>query len=73
MRGLLVLLGIAVLVVIGLMYVGIISIDQTRAGYVQAPSFKADVAKVSVGRETKTVQVPTINVEKPANEAAPAQ
>ena len=53
------------------MYFGIINIDQTRQGVVQAPKFQADVAKVTLGTENKTVAVPTINVEKPANSQAP--
>ena len=69
MRFLLVLLGIALLVLAALMYVGFISIDQTRPGVVQAPQFHADVAKVTVTTENKTVAVPTINVERPANSA----
>lgn len=70
MRTLLVLLGLAVLVLAGLMYAGIISIDQTRPGVVQTPQFHADVAKVTVTTKEKTVAVPTINVERPANSAA---
>ena len=70
MRALLVLLGIAVLVVAALMYFGIINIDQTRPGVVQTPQFHADVAKVTVGTKEKTVAVPTISVERPANSAA---
>lgn len=65
MRTLLALLGIAVLIVAGLLYFGIVSIDQTRPGVVQAPQFQADVARVSVGTENKTVAVPTIQVQKP--------
>ncbi|WP_242097144.1 MULTISPECIES: hypothetical protein [unclassified Sphingomonas] len=71
MRTLLVLVGIAALVVVALMYFGIINIDQTRPGIVQAPTFHADVARVSVGTENKTVSVPTINVQKPGNTQAP--
>jgi uncharacterized membrane protein (Fun14 family) len=71
MRTILALLGIAALVVVALMYFGIINIDQTRPGIVQAPAFHADVARVSVGTENKTVQVPTINVQKPGNTQAP--
>jgi uncharacterized membrane protein (Fun14 family) len=70
MRVLLVLLGLALLVVAALMYLGIISIDQTRPGVVQTPQFHADVAKVTVGTKEKTVAVPTINVERPANSTA---
>ena len=67
MRSLLALLGVAALVVVALMYFGLINIDQTSPGVVQAPTFKADVARVSVGTEDKTVSVPTVNVERPAN------
>ncbi|MBI0475560.1 hypothetical protein D9601_09375 [Sphingomonas sp. MA1305] len=67
MRTLLALVGIIALVVIALMYFGFINIDQTRPAVVQAPQFKADVARVSVGTENKTVAVPTVDVQKPAN------
>ncbi|MDQ2893349.1 MAG: hypothetical protein M3R64_09730 [Pseudomonadota bacterium] len=67
MRTLLVLVGLIALIVVGLMYFGLINIDQTRAGSIQTPQFQADVARVSVGTENKTVAVPTVNVEKPAN------
>jgi hypothetical protein len=53
------------------MYFGIINIDQTRPGMVQTPKFQADVGKVTLGTENKTVAVPTINVEKPGNSQAP--
>jgi uncharacterized protein (UPF0333 family) len=74
MRTLLSLVAIVILVVVALMYFGIINIDQTRQGVVQAPQFQADVAKVRLGTENKTVAVPTISVEKPgtpANAQAP--
>jgi uncharacterized membrane protein (Fun14 family) len=67
MRTLLALLGLAALVLVALMQFGMINIDQTSPGVVQAPTFKADVARVSVGTEDKTVSVPTVNVERPAN------
>ena len=67
MRTLLALIGLLALVVAGLLYFGLISIDQTRPGSIQAPQFKADVARVSVGTENKTVEVPTVNVDKPGN------
>jgi uncharacterized protein YxeA len=67
MRTLLALLGVIALIVVALMYFGLINIDQTRPAVVQAPQFKADVARVSVGTEDKTVSVPTVNVEKPGN------
>ena len=67
MRTLLALLGVIALIVVALMYFGFINIDQTRPALVQAPQFKADVARVSVGTEKKTVEVPTVNVERPGN------
>jgi uncharacterized protein (UPF0333 family) len=71
MRTLLSLVAIVILAVVALMYFGIINIDQTRPGVVQTPKFQADVGKVTLGTENKTVAVPTINVEKPANSQAP--
>ncbi|WP_230782036.1 hypothetical protein [Sphingomonas sp. Leaf37] len=67
MRTLLALIGVIALVAVALMYFGLVNIDQTRPAMVQAPQFKADVARVSVGTEDKTVSVPTVNVEKPGN------
>lgn len=67
MRTLLALIGVVALVVVALMYFGFINVDQTRSAVVQAPQFNADVARVSVGTEQKTVSVPTVNVEKPGN------
>lgn len=70
MRMVLVLLGLAVLLLAGLLFFGIVSIDQTRPAVVQAPQFEADVARVTVGTENKTLAVPTIDVERPANAQA---
>ncbi|WP_374944043.1 hypothetical protein [Sphingomonas sp.] len=70
MRTLLVLIGFAALVLVALLFFGIINIDQTRPGVVQAPAFKADVAKVRMGTEQKTVTVPTVDIDKPGNTAA---
>ena len=72
MRALLTLLGLAVIVFVVLMLFGFINFDQTRKAVVQAPAFKVNVGKVAVGSETKTVSVPTISVQKPANASAPA-
>ncbi|MFS0772659.1 hypothetical protein [Sphingomonas sp. 1P08PE] len=71
MRALLVILALVVLVAAAAMHFGFLSIDQTRPGVVQAPKFEADVARVSVGTENKTVAVPTLQVERPANTQAP--
>ncbi|GAA3260119.1 hypothetical protein [Sphingomonas yabuuchiae] len=67
MRAFLVLLGIVLLLAAGAMAMGWISIDQTRPAVVQAPSFRAEGPKVSVGTTQKTVEVPTVSVEKPAD------
>jgi uncharacterized protein (UPF0333 family) len=67
MRALLVLIALVVLAVVAAMAFGIVSIDQTRPAVVQAPAFQADVAKVRLGTEQKTVTVPTVAVEKPGN------
>lgn len=65
MRSLLVLVAVAALVVLAAMQFGFINIDQTSPGMVKAPTFSADVATVKVGTENKTVEVPTVNVQKP--------
>ena len=76
MRALLTLLALAVIVVAGLLYFGIISLTAT-AGEVRAPTVHADVGRVAVGTESRTVTVPTIEVERageaPAAPAANAQ
>lgn len=66
MRTLLVLVAIVALGLVAAMQFGLVSIDQTSPGVVKAPTFNADVAKVNVGTEQKTVEVPTIDVQKPA-------
>jgi hypothetical protein len=77
MRALLVLVGIAALVVLAGMATGFINIDQTRTASLprieggQAPEFKADVGKIDLGTENKTVTVPTIDVQKPGEAPNP--
>ncbi len=66
MRALLVILALVLIAGAAAMQFGFISIDQTRPAVVQAPRFEADVARVSVGTENKTVAVPTVEVERPA-------
>ncbi|PZQ58509.1 MAG: hypothetical protein DI544_13945 [Sphingomonas taxi] len=72
MRTLLVLIGIVALVILAAMMLGFVKFDQTQTAQLprleggQAPKFDADVAKVRVGTENKTVEVPDISVEKPA-------
>ena len=70
MRLLLLLLGLAVLALAAAMHFGIVNIDQTRPAVVQAPTFKADVARVRVGTEQKTLTVPTVDVQKPGETPA---
>ncbi|WP_082441821.1 hypothetical protein [Sphingomonas sp. Leaf33] len=76
MRALLVLLGLAVVVAIILMSLGMISIDGGRLPRVavqggQAP--KVDVGTIDVGTVNKTVQVPVVEVKKADTTTAPAQ
>lgn len=79
MRTLLALLGIVVIIVVVLMAFGFINIDQTRQAALpsvsvqggQAPQFSANVASVDVGTRNETVQVPDVQVNKPA--PTPAQ
>jgi hypothetical protein len=60
------------------MATGFINIDQTKTAQLprlegwQAPEFKADVARINVGTEKKTVEVPKIEVQKPSDGATPA-
>ena len=75
MRGLLVLVGLVVLAVIAAILLGFINIDQTRTGRLpqvdvkggQAPAFQAEVGRIDVGKEARTVEVPTIDVQRPGD------
>ena len=79
MRGLLILVAVAALALLAAMQLGLIRLDQTQTAALpsvkieggQAPKFNADVAKVKAGTETKTVEVPTVSVQKPGE--APKQ
>lgn len=71
---LLVLIGIVALVFLAALLLGFVKLDQTQTAQLprieggQAPKFDADVAKVTVGTENKTVEVPQIKVEKPGEQ-----
>ena len=69
MRAILVLLAIAALAAATLMYFGFITFGQVRPGsvQVQTPRFEADVGRVGVGTENRTVTVPRLEVERPAD------
>lgn len=68
-----VILAIVALVVAAFAF-GLIDIDQTKTAKLpdvkvetsggQAPAFDVDTAKVDVGTEKKTIEVPTLSVEK---------
>ena len=79
MRALLVLVGIAALVLLAGMATGFINIDQTQTAQLprieggRAPEFKADVGRIDVGTETKTVEVPNIALQKPRDASNPPQ
>jgi hypothetical protein len=67
MRALLALVGIAAVVVIALVWLGLLNV-KTTAGSLpslhweggQAPTVTANMATVSVGTENKTISVPTV-------------
>ena len=71
MRALLVLVGIAALVLVAGMATGFIKLDQTQTAELprleggKAPKFEASVAKIEVGTENKTVEVPKVEIQKP--------
>ncbi len=79
MRTLLILVGVAALVILAGMATGFINIDQTQTAQLprieggQAPEFKADVGKIDVGTEQKVIEVPKVEVQKPAADPTPAQ
>jgi hypothetical protein len=72
-----VILSIAVVVVVALiagLALGLLRVDQTQQAQLprlslsggQSPRFNVDTAKVNVGTETKTVDVPKIDTQKKA-------
>ena len=67
MRALLILVGLAALVVVALLSLGLLKLNTTPGSLpsvsVQggaAPTVKADMATLSIGTENKTVDVPTV-------------
>jgi len=75
MRAFLVLVAIAIIALIAAVSLGFVSLDQTQTAQLpsikveggKAPEFKADVAEVRMGSENKTVEIPTLTVDKPGN------
>ncbi|OYY71610.1 hypothetical protein [Sphingomonas sp. 28-63-12] len=87
MRAILILVGLAALAVVGAWSLGFISIDQSKVAQApqlkleggQVPEFTVNMAKIEIGTENKTIDVPTVGttqktisvptmtVEKPAN------
>jgi hypothetical protein len=64
-----------IVIVVGIAWAfGFVNFRQTRDAQLptvsvqggQTPKFDADVAKVDVGTKTENVEVPTVNVQKPA-------
>jgi hypothetical protein len=87
MRILLFILIIAVLAIIAALATGFLNIDQIRGAKApqvsatgngvtaaggQAPAFDVQTGSVKVGAEDKTVKMPTIEVQKPADNQAAA-
>ena len=79
MRVILVLLLLVALAALIGILTGFINIDQTRTAQLphleggQTPAFRAEVGKIDVGTEKKTVDVPRVTVQKPADNAAAPQ
>jgi hypothetical protein len=72
MRALLILIGLAALVVVGLMSFGLLKVNATSGSLPSlkveggsAPKVNADIAKITVGTEKKTVTVPTLKMDRP--------
>ena len=87
MRAILFVLIVAVLVVIAGIASGFLNINQIRGAKVpdvaattngvtakggQAPAFDVETGSVKVGTKQKTVTVPTLEVQKPGNQAGTA-
>ena len=87
MRIVIFILILAVLVVIAALVTGFLNIDQIRGARApqvsttgngvsakggQAPAFDVQTGSVKVGAREKTVKMPTLVVEKPADNAAAA-
>ena len=87
MRAVILILIIAIVTVIGAVATGFLDINQirgakapqvsaTRNGIVakggQAPSFDVETGSVKVGSKDAAVKVPTLEVQTPQNQAAPA-
>lgn len=73
MRGLLLILVVAIIALIVAISTGFINLSQTQTAQLpsikveggQAPEFKADVADVDLKTENKVITVPTVAVDKP--------
>jgi hypothetical protein len=70
MRGLLAILGLAAVVVVVLMSLGMLSIQMQPGSFPtfkfeggKAPSLSADVGEVGMGTTNTTIQVPTLTME----------
>ncbi len=72
MRTILVLVGVAALVLLAAMMTGFVNIDQTRQASLprleggQAPKFEAEVGRIDIGTENRTIAVPKVEVQRPA-------
>ncbi len=93
MRALLISVGLAALVIVGAWSLGLVSIDQSKVARApsvtveggQAPEFTVNTAKIELGTENRTIEVPTVGtqettiavptmkVQKPSNAQEPAK
>ena len=71
MRAILILLAVAAIALLVAMQLGLVRLDQTQTAQLprieggQAPRFEVDTAKVNVGTENKTVELPKVSIDKP--------
>jgi hypothetical protein len=87
MRAVLLVLILVVVVIIGAIATGFLNINQVRGARApdidasrngvtatggQAPSFDVQTGSVGVGTRDATIKVPEVQVNPPANQAAPA-
>ena len=71
MRAILALIGLAALVLVVLMSLGMVRVEQTNEMAFptvtfdggRAPEFQADVGRVGIGETNKTIEVPTVALE----------
>ena len=88
MRAILLIIIVAILLLIVALATGLLNINQVRGGRVpavsatgngvtasggQAPAFQVETGSIKVGTKPTQVKVPTLQVDRAGNSAAPAE